>query len=1059
MPTPLAASAPARDAAGPKPSVPSSADALVQIATGAATLDERLDAVGPQPGEPDDSALSTWVRAFCPAEPAALRRRLEWERRTPQQAVRALEAIGGPGVALAPAVEPEWLQRARATLAAGAAEPLRTAEAGAATRDLPFAEFWTPWVAGALRRLDDEIPGDLLPAGSRAALARGLAEELVAAAGLAAGERLRAARQADPRPGAWQRLAAAESGAEVLLGWKEYPVAARQLARLVDTWVESLIELAVRLARDRAAIGQRFLGGADPGRPVVVTRADSDRHADGRGVFRVEFAGGLVLAYKPRSLAVEAGWERFLADLAALGVADLPPAAPVLDCDDCGWMRWVEPAELPDEAAAAAWFRRAGTLVALAELLGSEDLHAENLIAAATGPVVIDAEMLLQPERVRGGRRDRFAGGLLRRRGEDDRVAAWAGLEPVVERLLPGRGRGWTAVGTDEIAPAPVELRTRPLGNAPRFGGRALAPAERADDLVAGHRAAWSCLLARREELLRADGPLAHFAGAPVRVLLRASQDYAQVLDLLRQPRHQRDGAAAGLLLEALARPLAGSASRPLAWDLVTAERQALSGLDVPRFEAAADGLELRHGAVSARGLLATSALDAVRARLGELTESAIERRVAAVAAALAPPPARRVSCEPSGAATPLARALELADRIAAFDSELAAGAERSVTAGERLLDLALYDGRMGRALVLAAADRRDGGSRWGSRRDALLHELERWRATVKAANDDWSIGALTGLGSLVWGLVALARATDDRTLLEPAATLADQLTEARLAADRRFDLEGGAAGAVLALLALAEASGERRWLDRARFAGARLAAAAVAQPEGGIGWPAEGGTALAGFAHGAAGIVRALQALARHAEADAAALAPVIDGGLAFERALFDPQRGNWPTRDARASAADALRSGPWMTAWCHGAPGIGLGRLLAAPPDGSHRGGEEVAVAAAAIAAAGDGSFDHLCCGAAGRWGILARLAEGMNRSDWADAARRGATALLERTLRLPRSPREPEAAEAGLFRGLGGAAWLTLAAGDADLLDPLALELPSEAERRRQAGRPLR
>jgi len=138
-------------------------------------------------------------------------------------------------------------------------------------------------------------------------------------------------------------------------------------------------------------------------------------------------------------------------------------------------------------------------------------------------------------------------------------------------------------------------------------------------------------------------------------------------------------------------------------------------------------------------------------------------------------------------------------------------------------------------------------------------------------------------------------------------------------------------------------------------------------------------------------------------------------------------------------------------MTAWCHGAPGIGVARLALAASDPRQEGPAlvaEISAAAAATLAAGDGSHDHLCCGAAGRWEALRRLAVRTGDVAAAAAAAAGAADLLARPLRLPASPRQLEATEAGLFRGVGGPAWLQLAAGDPELLDPLTLELPGEA-----------
>ena len=61
--------------------------------------------------------------------------------------------------------------------------------------------------------------------------------------------------------------------------------------------------------------------------------------------------------------------------------------------------------------------------------LGAEDLHAENLIAVRGGPVVVDAEMMAQPDRPDADARQRFAGYELAEENtlfSGDHVMGWA---------------------------------------------------------------------------------------------------------------------------------------------------------------------------------------------------------------------------------------------------------------------------------------------------------------------------------------------------------------------------------------------------------------------------------------------------------------------------------------------------------------------------------------------------------------------------------------------------------------------------------------------------------
>jgi type 2 lantibiotic biosynthesis protein LanM len=1062
----------------PQTRSPATAARLAQVAERAATLPERLQSVlaarsaarlaeRPAPAHPgaapaetlDAGLLAGWARAFSGGDSAALERRLSWDG---LDLALAAEAVGASARCTGESL-PEWLELAarRFSLGEDCRRQTRGKDApdsGIELSSVPFGELWAPFVEAALSEASARLDAATLPPRDLTTFATELGAEISGVGARAAHERylrFRRSREDDGAPGAYARYVESELASGLLEYALEFPVALRQIARLADTWIAGVAELAGRIAGDRAALAERFAAGCAPGAVLSVERLPSDRHDGGRGIFRVRFAGGADLVVKPRSLAIEAAWERFLRRLAALGFEELPPAARALDCGSHGWLEWQEATDLPDAASADEWFRRAGALVALAEFLGAEDLHAENLIAARTGPVVIDAEMMAQPDRPGGDLRQRFAGGLLRRAGAGagDRIENWAGLHPVVRRTLSEQALGWRNLGNDGIEPVAGEVVTSPLPNAPRLAGRQLEPGEHAEALAFGHRRTWERLLCSREQLLSADGPLAEFSGVSTRLLFRPSQEYATVLDRLKTPRWQREGASAGILLEALARPFATAARAPLAWPLVGVERAMLEGLDVPRFEVGADRLEVESCGQRAGGLILRPTRAAIAGRLTALSAAEIDRRAADLSAALRTPTGSRISLAPGEGPDTRARALALADRLADFEREraLSERPRESHAPDRRLRELALYDGDLGRALVLALADRLDGGDRFAAVAAQLPAALR--RCAEDAARTSLPIGGLEGTGAVVWGLVALAslRNADSAVWLEGARRFAEITALPGAALSPVHDLFGGTAGAVLALLALAEATGEVHWRGRALRLGEQLIAAGSPAPEGGIAWIGRAAEPpLTGFAHGSTGIARALAALWQ--ATGEARFAAAVAGALAFERGRFDARSGDWPV--VRPGVGEHEERRLAMTAYCHGGAGIALGRALL--PTGLRNGdfAGDVDLATAATIRAGLGDFDHLCCGAAGRLAILGEVGVRLGREDALSAASSGLERLFARPIRLPASSLAQPEVEAGLFRGLAGVAWVGLfaaASGDPAVLDPLALELPSEAQKR--------
>src|SRR5262249_34840683 len=79
--------------------------------------------------------------------------------------------------------------------------------------------------------------------------------------------------------------------------------------------------------------------------------------------------------------------------------------------------------------------------------------------------------------------------------------------------------------------------------NRPILGGAPVDPHRHTAALVAGFRAAYGALLDDRTRLLAANGPIRRCAGAAIRVVVRPTRDYADLLDESTHPAVLRDGA------------------------------------------------------------------------------------------------------------------------------------------------------------------------------------------------------------------------------------------------------------------------------------------------------------------------------------------------------------------------------------------------------------------------------------------------------------------------------------------------------------------------------------
>ena len=276
------------------------------------------------------------------------------------------------------------------------------------------------------------------------------------------------------------------------------------------------------------------------------------------------------------------------------------------------------------------------------------------------------------------------------------------------------------------------------------------------------------------------------------------------------------------------------------------------------------------------------------------------------------------------------------------------------------------------------------------------------------------------------------------------------------VANDRTYDLVGGAAGFLACALPLV-GDGHSGLLDHCRACGEHLLAHAR-DMDTGIGWHLEvaGAEPLGGFSHGAAGIAWSLLLLSSHTGdtrfRDAAVRA------LDYDRSLYSPEEENW--RDLREGARpgeSVAADEHYLVAWCHGAPGVGLSRLLIRDlmdDDGCR---DEIRIAVSKTLDDGFGRNHSLCHGDFGNLEFLGAVADADKDEGLMAACRHLAAGIVDVGRRQGWHTGFPSGTEPlGLMTGLAGIglALLKLAAPD-KVPSVLALEMPPRQAVGKQEG----
>ena len=734
------------------------------------------------------------------------------------------------------------------------------------------------------------------------------------------------------------------------------------------------------------------------------------------------FAGGGRIVYKPRSLRVDALFQRLLHWLNERGADPAYRLLRVLERDGYGWVEFVERAPCATPAEVERFYMRQGGYLALLYTLYAGDFHFENLLAAGEHPMLIDLEALFHPNLLDydDRRPDHLA-----QQAIDDSVLS---VSMLPQRLnfaaagaaidISGMGAGgrqmtpdklpvWYGAGTDEMRLHRRHLEFETEGHRPTLAGEAVDVSRQGEAVARGFTQLYRLLCAHRDELLVPGGLLEEFANAEVRVVARATRLYSLLLqenshpDLLRSAL-ERDRFYARLWRDVERTPRLAR--------LVAAEVRDLHNGDVPIFHARPGQRHVwdSHG-TCVPDFLPHTGLDRVMARIRGLNEDDLARQVWYIQASFATTD-RGDSHSTTGQAgqrpvQPPAAVVEAADFLAAaraIGERLAQTAHRrnghAVWIGLGLdgseawalnpLTMHLYDGHAGVAFFLAYLGEATGEARYTE----LAHEtLATLRVQVAQQRATFFYpGGFNGWGGIIYLLAHLGALWREPALWDEAAELA-ALAAARVEQDRQFDIIGGAAGYIGAIAALWRCRPDSSLVAFVAQAADHLLAHAQPQAQG-IGWivPAMGERALAGFSHGASGIAWAL-ALAAEVTGDARYRA-AAGAALQYEHTLYDEAAQNWRDLRGEADGDDVF-----MWAWCHGAPGIGLARLGLLPLLDDAPLHDELVAALQSTLTHGFGGGHSLCHGDFGNLELFVAAAESLHQPALLEQARQMASALL--------------------------------------------------------------
>lgn len=753
--------------------------------------------------------------------------------------------------------------------------------------------------------------------------------------------------------------------------WEEltqaYPAMISAMEACATGFVHNFTELYRRFVMDREDINRLFFQGKPCEKICEVSGSGSDRHNGGQQVYLLRLDNGCTLVYKPRSLAVENRYRDFLF-WTAEGVGMPYRWYRVLERDGYGWCEWIGDAPCTSMEELERYYFRNGILLCISYLLGSGDLHYENLIAHGEYPIIIDLEMGIgkwrrdqgeteSAETARIYQESVLHTGLLplsvwRQNGKGINVSA-----------LDGRGGQLVPIKMPVIAnPGRVDMHieyrqpvTKEAKNLALLNGEFVEPYRFRKQIQEGFAQTYRFFVKNRQEVsIR----LEQFGNAPVRHLFRDTQAYQMIQMASYHPALLVENGKRRSFLGQIRKEEECLENPCTRWQ-IEQEVKALYQGDVPYFWYRA-GWRALFGADGAvwPDFFREPVMNEIRERLCRMNEGDLNRQIKLIHSALllgtkrigggqrlsdsaiAGEQGSKSLCENEGTDSDMAQQGVLAaDRIGEILTEQAIWSDDRTDAGWicmsfagyqeqgffiRPMSMQLYDGLAGVAVFMQALAAKVKNQEYHRIYETVKNRLFAYtdHGCTKGKTKRKLTGGYTGESSVAYAYQLLYQETGETVFLSYMEKQC-RIAAGYLKEDQVFDLLGGNAGAVMVFLNGYQLTGDSKYLNWAKQAGDCLLEQSTSF-EWGLGWNNRiSGAALTGMAHGVSGIMLALARLGyvtgeeRYQEAAYQA--------LCYEDHYYEPEKDDWKDlRFPEQEAADTEHP-----AWCHGWGGIYMARI----------------------------------------------------------------------------------------------------------------------------------
>lgn len=787
-----------------------------------------------------------------------------------------------------------------------------------------------------------------------------------------------------------------EGGYKKLL--QEHCALARLIAEGIEFWVHDTTQMLQRFSKDNKEFG-KLTGLEVNNRIVGIDDGLSDPHCGKQFVKRLSLANGSGIIYKPRDISSLSRLSEVIKKLSKYNDFISIKLPECLAKKNYGWVELIHHEPCHTKKQVEAYFHECGQLTALLYLTRTNDIHHENLIASGRHPTLIDGDTIFYP-----GFQDLF-----KPTSGDQREYTELAIEESV--LSSGLLPLWDNINGELRDSSGIGAVLKEAENSVSLKGKLQAPNQYLNQIISGFRITMRYSLENKEILTSI---IDSFKSSKARAIYRPTRIYERIRQNLLSPKNLIDGITRSIELEYLKSSLIKEEQKPQGWELINNEVEMLFTDDIPLFtiNCGTNRLDLK----SAKPLILTSGVEIAKARVERLTADFIAYQEELIQASCH---FSAISQEERGVtgvdtrnnwgnssdsnegnrwnelfvmtADQLIERLTKRSHYSRNYGSSWIGINILEEYGRMQLSnagLSLYNGSGGITLTLAARSIHSTCSDYRAK-ELLLHcnnalqpilDLSVSTNHTESLINTFGLGAMTGLGSLIYSCTICAKLLKLDNLLDAGERLTQRITPEMIQRETCADVMSGLSGLLISLIELNKQLNQKRLRDLCLVIGDQICNLTSPATEKDCAWPNQYGIMLLGLSHGSAGIAMALFRL--YEQSGLQRFKETALRGIAYENTKRDPQTGHWlDLRNERPGI---------MNSWCNGAPGIGLARLAMYKISPDPQLLEDIEQAIHLVRTDEITELDQLCCGLLGHSELLLSAGIHFNRQDWTNAAR---------------------------------------------------------------------